>query len=133
MTPQQKMQQRILEAEEATPQVAPAILSTKPAEPLPQVDLDHEKFVELFHALMPNKRPTLQQDYENYVKASQSLRAIVFDITVMFEPGPLVERLQRLFLPPPRRWFICPNCGGGGTGDIGYCRFCGGHGYKIYM
>ena len=121
---------RIREAEAATPHidVNAVVLAEAPEPP----DLDLDRYAELYNELKKtDQRCSLAQDYAVWINTLSLVNQIKSLAQAEFLPGPAVERLKTVGIRPPRKWMLCQTCGGSGDGDIGYCRLCSGHGYRI--
>ena len=129
----ESMRERIAKAESLVAHIKPEILDVL-IDVSEESDPDLDRYTELYNLLpLSDQKCSLVQDYAAW-EASESLiaqaRHVVASV-VQYEYGPAVERLMRLGIPSPRRWFICPRCEGKGNGDIGYCHRCSGKGYMI--
>jgi len=124
------IRQRIAEAEAKQADHAVEVLSVREADRKPQPDPDYSRFHEIQQTIAEPLRPKLVQDYLDYCETIDTIKAMKNGLVARHRPGPVLERLTRMGVRPPRNWQICPACEGNGQGDIGYCRFCTGHGYR---
>ena len=124
------VRQRIAEAEASQPMVAVQVLSMRDAIQKSRPDPDYSRFQEIYQAIGEESRPTLVQDYLVYCETIDTIKAMRSCLIARYRPGPVLERLQRIGVRPPRNWHICHVCEGNGLGEIGYCRTCSGHGYR---
>ena len=103
------------------------------AAPPPPPDLDYENWQRIRILLGGEKRAGMDRDYRVWKATQESLRLL--REALMAESGavgesPVFSRLMRVTVRSPRYWSICRNCGGKGSGDVGYCRTCQGHGWR---
>jgi len=132
VSPDEKIRRKIADAEALQPEIPVTVFAIRQPRVAREVDPDFDRFSQLLNQLRPEKRRTLVGDYLAYVETARTLNAIRRTFPPKNQQGPARERLGKIGLAPPRRWRLCQVCAGSGEGEIGYCRDCCGHGYRIH-
>lgn len=125
------------DAESATPEVEiKAKVIRESIEPM--LDDDQRQYEYLYQSIDKSNRARLAHDFEvwlalNGIAANLLAKA---QLEMMnhpeIEPGPLLARLLRPTMRPPRKWRLCHQCGGKGDDQwISKCNGCGGAGYNV--
>ena len=104
----------------------------------PMLDDDHRQYEYLSKTIDPSNRGRLALDFEVWLALNEIASSLLAKAQLELlnspgvEPGPLLAKLQRPIMRPPRKWRPCFQCGGKGDDCwVSKCNGCGGAGYNV--
>lgn len=135
MDADQKIRDAFSDAEKAVPEMELKYTVAREAFETHKDD-DERQYEYIYERLAKPKRSALARD----MNAWFYLRKIAHELLAQSQicllnaegetPGPLLAKLQRPVVRPPRSWRVCGICNGTGEDPmIAHCNGCGGHGY----
>lgn len=135
MTADQKIRDAFSDAEKAVPETELKVSVIREAFESHKDD-DERQYEYIYERLAKPKRSALACDMNAWLylhKVANELLNMAQVCLLNAEgetPGPLLARLQRPVVRPPRSWRVCGICNGTGEDPmIAHCNGCGGHGY----
>jgi hypothetical protein len=135
MDADQKIRDAFSDAEKAVPETELKVSVVREAFESHKDD-DERQYEYIYERLAKPKRSALARDMNAWLylhKVANELLNMAQVCLLNAEgetPGPLLARVQRPVVRPPRSWRVCGVCNGTGEDPmIAHCNGCGGHGY----